>query len=343
MKFLCSILFLLAQNFWNYSQAQVLDQLTHNGLDRDFYYYTPTTWNGSDNLPLLIVLHGLTQTAGGIMTITDFNVIAEANNFIVVYPDGINNAWNASMNVTVSQADDVGFIEELAAHFQSNFSTNPLKQYLCGFSNGGFMIHRMACESSMCFAGMATVSGVMSDSVYQNCDPSYAPNILHIHGTLDGVVPYGGAITTGISVDDMLQFWQNHLSCDVTPTFNAMPNPNILDLSYPERYTYTNCDPSGHLELIKVVGGGHQWPGITTFVGGVGTINMDFYSPQVIWDFLNGRECPTISNLAEFESEQELTVLKIYDLLGRETTFKPNTPLIYEYSDGSLNRMYVID
>ncbi|MDG1332637.1 MAG: PHB depolymerase family esterase [Crocinitomicaceae bacterium] len=342
MKVLCSFCFILSFLFANDAQAQVLDQMQHNGITREFYYYTPSTWNGTDNLPLLIVLHGLTQTAGGIMTITDFNLIAEANNFIVVYPDGINNAWNANMNVSVSQEDDLGFIEQLATHFQTDFSTNPLRQYLCGFSNGGFMSHKIACESSMCFAGIATVSGGMSDTVYQNCNPSHAPNILHIHGTLDAVVPYGGSITTGVSVDDMLEFWQNHLSCDLAPSFSAMPNPDLLDLSYPERYTYTNCT-QGQLEHIKVIGGGHQWPGISTLVGGVGTINMDFYSPQEIWDFLDGRECPDTVNVTELENDANKTVAKIYDLLGRETTFKPNTPLLYQYSDGSVEKKMMLD
>ena len=39
-------------------------------------------------IPLLIVLHGLTQTkkGNGIMNITGFNEIAEDNNFVVCYP-----------------------------------------------------------------------------------------------------------------------------------------------------------------------------------------------------------------------------------------------------------------
>lgn len=342
MKQLLTTLFFLVFFLGNNCSAQVLDQMTHNGISRNFYYYTPSNWNGTDELPLLIVLHGLTQTASGIMAITDFNVIAEDNNFIVCYPDGINNAWNANMNISVSQADDLGFIEQLATHFQTGFNTNPLRQYLCGFSNGGFMSHKMACESSMCFAGMATVSGGMSDTVYQNCNPSYAPNILHIHGTLDPVVPFGGSITTGVSVDDMLAFWQNNLGCDLTPTFSAMPNPNILDLSYPERYIYSNCSP-GQLDLITIVGGGHQWPGITTFIGGVGTINMDFYSPQIIWDFLDGRECPSSVGLNNLEIENDREILKVVDFLGREVEFQANTPLIYVYSDGSVEKRVVLD
>ena len=31
-------------------------------------------------------------------------------------------------------------------------------------------------------------------------------------------------------------------------------------------------------------------------------------------------------------------LIQILDLLGRETTFKPNTPLIYVYDDGSIKK-----
>jgi polyhydroxybutyrate depolymerase len=243
-------------------------------------------------------LHGLTQTGGGVMDITQFNQIAESENFIVCYPSGINNAWNANMNVSVSSADDKGFIETLIAYFQQNFNTNPNKQYLCGFSNGGFMSHKLACESELCFAGIASVSGTMSDTVYASCNPSKATSILHIHGTADAVVPYNGGPTTGASVDQTIEKWRSYLGCSLNPTTIDLPNTNLFDLSSAQRITFSNCNGSS-LEHIKVIGGGHQWPGINTWNGGVGTINLDLYSPQVIWDFLKTKSCINAVNLGE--------------------------------------------
>ena len=45
-----------------------------------------------------------------------------------------------------------------------------------------------------------------------------------------------------------------------------------------------------------------------------------------------------VANIPEL-SIQNKELLKIIDVLGRETTVKPNTPLIYIYSDGSCERM----
>jgi len=239
----------------------------------------------------LIVLHGLTQTGSGVMDITAFNAIAEDNKFIVCYPSGINNAWNANMNVSVSTADDKGFIEKLVHYFRDNFGTDPMRQYLSGFSNGGFMSHKMACESNECFAAIATVSGNMSDTTYADCAPHYRTSVLHIHGTGDAVVPYSGGPATGVSVEATLEKWRSFLGCTNDPTTVSMPNNNLLDLSTADDIIYHNCSQSA-LEHIRVNAGGHQWPGINTWVGGVGTVNMDFYSPQVIWDFLKTKSCP---------------------------------------------------
>ena len=322
------------------AHSQTTDIMMHDGLNREFIYYTPTTWSPSESLPILFVLHALTQDGHGIMDITGFNDIAEANNFIVCYPTGIAGAWNANMNVSISQADDIGFIEKVAIFMQNNFNTDSNRQYLCGMSNGAFMSYKLACESSQCFAAIASISGTMSDTVYQNCSPQFMPDILHIHGTADGVVSYFGSPTTGVSVNTFMEKWQTYHNCDPIPTQYPMPNPSLIDLSYPEGYSYNNCT-NAELELIKIIGGGHQWPGILTVWGGVGTINLDFYSPQVAWDFLAGKQCSQFLGFDEaIEMNDSQEVLKIIDLMGKETMFKPNTPLIFIYSDGSRERVF---
>ena len=169
-----NVLFLLALAFVSVGRSQQMATMMHDGSQRVFHYYIPTTLQPNESVPLLIALHGLTQTGSGLMDITQFNSIAEAEHFIVCYPSGLNNAWNANMNVTVSTADDKGFIEKLVDYFETNYNTNPSRRYLCGMSNGGFMSHKMVCESSYCFAAIASVSGVMSDTTFNNCNPQHA-------------------------------------------------------------------------------------------------------------------------------------------------------------------------
>ena len=124
------LLLLLAIFTSSLTYAQTNDSFIHDGVNRSFIYYTPASWSQNDSLPILFVLHGLLQDASGIMDITNFNEIADSNDFIVCYPDGVNLAWNANMNVNFSQADDIGFLEELSIYMQNNFNTDPSKQYL---------------------------------------------------------------------------------------------------------------------------------------------------------------------------------------------------------------------
>ena len=323
------------------AHAQIQDSFIHGGEQRNFVYYIPSSWNGSSEYPLLIVLHGLTQTGNGIMNITGFNEIAEDNNFVVCYPDGLNNSWNADMNSLNSDVDDLGFIETLVSYFEDNFNTNAQMRYLSGFSNGGFLSHKITSESEMCFAAIATVAGNMSSTTVENFDPYYPTSVLHIHGTADAIVPYNGGPATGASVDETLNLWISHLSCDSEPLFIAMPNPDNFDFSYPEKYIYQNCT-GAELEHIKVIGGGHQWPGIETLFGGLGTINMDFYSPQVIWDFLENKSCPETSSINEDVPISSKKVIKITDALGRKTDKKSGVVLWYLYDDGSVEKCFHI-
>ena len=284
-----SVLFLVFIAFLSVGHAQQMATMTHDGAVRVFHYYIPSNLQPNESVPLLIALHGLTQTGSGLMDITQFNAIAESEHFIVCYPSGLQNAWNANMNVSVSSADDKGFIEKLVDYFELTYNSNPTRRYLCGMSNGGFMSHKMVCESSYCFAAIASVAGVMSDTTYNNCNPQHATPVLQIHGTADAIVPYNGGGATGASVGDMLTKYQQFYGANPTPLITAMPNPNLTDLSYPELHTYLNGTAA--IRHVKIYGGGHQWPGINTLLGGAGTINMDFYSPQFIWDFLSTKSC----------------------------------------------------
>lgn len=281
--------------------AQQLESFNHNGEIRTYNLFIPTGWDNSENLPLLMVLHGLTQTGSGVMEITNFNAIAQQDNFIVCYPSGLNNAWNANMNVSISNADDIGFLENLISTLSSQYNLDQSRIYFCGFSNGGFMSMKMLCESDICIAGVAAVSSTMSDTVYNNCSNAPVSSILQIHGTADPVVPYDGSISTGISVSSFLELWSNQFNCGTNTLTTDIPNSNIWDFSTAQEITYNNC-PAGQLIHVKVLGGGHQWPGIETWNGGVGTINLDFYSPSFIWDFFKGKTC---SSAELFETEHE--------------------------------------
>jgi hypothetical protein len=43
--------------------------------------------------------------------------------------------------------------------------------------------------------------------------------------------------------------------------------------------------------MLKVNGGGHQWPGTSSLLGGLGTINRDIKASAEIWNFFRSKTC----------------------------------------------------
>jgi len=52
-------------------------------------------------------------------------------------------------------------------------------------------------------------------------------------------------------------------------------------------------------------------------------------------------DCSNTSSLTELTTSKNL--IQILDLMGRETSSKPNTPLIYVYDDGSIEKVFRVE
>jgi poly(3-hydroxybutyrate) depolymerase len=53
---------------------------------RPYFVYTPTRYQAGTRVPLVVMLHGCSQTPRGVAVTTRWNELAEERNFIVVYP-----------------------------------------------------------------------------------------------------------------------------------------------------------------------------------------------------------------------------------------------------------------
>ncbi len=283
---LALFLFLQASAF-----AQINAGFQFDGQNRSYIVYTPASYNPGTPVPLVFVLHGFTQSGQSIMNVSAFNSVADTANFIIVYPNGISNAWNINANLPgASTANDVGFIEALIDTVSANYSIDQNRIYSCGFSAGGFMSHMLACKSSRCFAAIASVAGTMTDSVYNSCVPSYNLPVLQIHGTSDAIVSFNGG-SGNKSAGEVVDFWKNYNGCNVNPIITPLPNTNLLDNSTVDLLDYSPCLNNNLIQMLRVNGGGHQWPGTSSLLGGLGTINRDIKASAEIWNFFRGNAC----------------------------------------------------
>ena len=53
---------------------------------RPYFVYTPTHYQLGTSVPLVVILHGCSQTPRGVAVATQWNDLAEEHNFIAVYP-----------------------------------------------------------------------------------------------------------------------------------------------------------------------------------------------------------------------------------------------------------------
>ncbi len=263
-------------------QSQVNRSFMFDGINRTWIVYLPANYTQGSSLPLLLALHPLTGTGLNMMQFSGFNSIADTGNFIVAYPDGIGNSWNVGF-VGGSTADDVGFMSALIDTLHQDYNIDLNRVYATGFSNGGFLSYRLACEMGNRIAAIASVAGTMTDGLLGACTPQRVIPVLHIHGTSDIVVSYNGGFGN-ISVDQLLSFWKTFNTCPLIPFIENLPDL-VAEGSTVQRQTWSPCSGESKVMLLKVINGGHTWPG-SVGVTGLGNTNRDISASGEIWNFV---------------------------------------------------------
>jgi polyhydroxybutyrate depolymerase len=70
----------------------------------------------------------------------------------------------------------------------------------------------------------------------------------------------------------------------MTPTETAVPDINMTDGCTTDHFVYGDGDLGSTVELYRVNGGGHTWPGSPTFIT-IGVTSQDFSASVEIWRF----------------------------------------------------------
>jgi polyhydroxybutyrate depolymerase len=287
-----------------YVSSQTTGSFLHNGITRSYTIFVPSTWSPDKNFPMLLALHGLTQTGNSMMGFSNFNAYAEEFGFIVVYPNGVSNSWNVGFPGG-STADDVGFLIALIDTVNAAYATDLNRIYSTGFSNGGFMSYRLACEAGDRIAAIASVAGTMTSASLSACQPSRNMPVMHIHGTNDFVVFYNGGFGN-TSVNEVLTFWNTANECPSIPTIENLPDL-VPEGSTVQKQTWTPCTDSTEVTFYKINGGGHTWPGSVGTTGS-GNTNRDIIASEEIWKFVSRFQLPQVHTGTKLISAQKLSV-----------------------------------
>lgn len=288
------------------AQDVVTGTINHDGVERSYRLYIPPANTTGEDLPLVFNLHGFGSNAAQQEFYSGMDAVADTAGFFVCYPNGRSNAWNVGWDFG-STADDVGFISALIDELSANYNIDAQRVYSCGMSNGGFMSYRLACELNGRIAAIASVTGSIVPSYFGTCSPGRAVPVMEIHGTEDDVVPYEGQAGLSVHIDTLVNFWAVNNACNLAPLAENLPDADPQDGSTITRFDYNDCEGGHQVSLLRIIGGGHTWPGS---ILSLGSTNQDINASVEIWRFFSRFRLGEISSLEETADTEP--VLQLY-------------------------------
>jgi poly(hydroxyalkanoate) depolymerase family esterase len=252
-----------------------------------YQLYIPSTYQAGTPVPLVVALHGCSQTADQFRLLTRWDALAEAKGFIVVFPqqDGSANTfkcWNFFQDAHMHRsAGDPARIAAVTSLIENTYNVDPHRVYVTGLSAGGAMASVLAATHPDYFAAIGVHSGceyaaTAACAGYKSADPAQAGRqaykemgprarpmpFIAFQGDADTTVPPANA-------DQLVQQWllTNDLADDgaangSVPSAPAKTTPGFA----PGRrfYTVRTYADNQKAELAKywlVRGMKHAWSG----------------------------------------------------------------------------------
>ena len=229
---------------------------------RQYKVHVPASYDGNTAVALTLDLHGHGYTSDDQMSRSGQRQESDRLGFIVVWPQGVGNGWNGEGCCGVAfdlHIDDVGFLRSVIAQIAGRANIDPQKVYVTGWSNGGGMAQRMACEAADVIRAIASVSHPLNTNT---CHPARALSVLAFHGTADTTIPYDGRgevlprEVLGVPLGwqgarQSLAAWKTILGCT-----DALTGTQLNGSSRDE--TYRGCPFGAMAGLVSVADGEHD-------------------------------------------------------------------------------------
>ena len=242
---------------------------TNGAGTRPYSGYLPSTYHAGAAVPLVVGLHGCTQSADEFRKQTGLDDLAEAKNFIVVYPQQIRDAnpmgcWNWFKGADMVRGQgEPSIIAGITQWVQQHYSVDPKRIYVEGFSAGAAMANVMGATYPDLYAAIGVGSGVEYDGGTAALggaalDPRQSGHAafqamgkharevpaLVFHGGKDQTLPVNNA-------EKLVQQWQ---TTDALVEYGA-PSP-----SFPQTpaSTHTKLSPAFQLYTVNSYNDGHR-------------------------------------------------------------------------------------
>jgi len=261
------------------------------GEDRVYLVHVPPRYDRTRAVPLVISMHGAGGWPAQQMRMTQWNRLADRDNFIVVYPSAARMAGPRIWRVS-----DVAYISQLIDRLERDYNIDRTRVYANGFSNGGGMTFVLSCTIANRLAAVG-LSGAAQTFPWRWCPDTRAIPMIAFHGTADRFAPYLGGpspIAPAAHPFPNIPLWVAKWAARNHCTAPAVSSRVASDVT---RTTYSAC--AADVAFYTVEGGGHQWfggqPLPTWFVGpDPGTIDTS----AEMWAFFQAHQlsAPPVRN-----------------------------------------------
>jgi polyhydroxybutyrate depolymerase len=245
-------------------------ELEHGGRARAFVVDLPAEPAPAGPRPLLFAFHGWGGDPEQLEGTTRIASTASSRGYVVVRPYGFNKSFDAGACCGLAselRVDDVGLVRALVAKLEAEACIDRRRVYATGFSNGGFLAHRLGCEAADLFAAVASVAGTLG---MPRCAPARPVSVLQIHGKADGIVPFAGNSAKGWrSVASTIDEWTRALRCPPDAAAESYANGGARCATNPA------CDGGSEVTLCRIEEAAHTWPGGPRSTGFGGSKALD--------------------------------------------------------------------
>jgi polyhydroxybutyrate depolymerase len=283
------------------------------GFRRSYLVHIPSGYAPETSLPLVVVIHGAFDTADGMERFSGFSRLADRENFVVLYPNGMGilgflQHWNAGHCCGIAardNLDDVGFVAATIEDVCARVHVDRHRIYMVGFSNGGMLAYRFAAERGDLVAAVAplaaSIGGRPAEGIpeWRIPEPVQPVSIITMHGLLDDGVPYEGGVShyrggsrTYRSVAESVGFWVDRNGCREQEIRQSMYGGRV-SLKW-----WKGCKNDTEVALYSIKEWGHLWPG-QYFMAALPEDDplRNFDAAEIIWDFFKShRRRPEMVN-----------------------------------------------
>ena len=247
-----------------------------DGIEHDFIVDLPEQVEGA---PLVILLHGYSNTADYMRFTTEFHKTANTRGYAAVYVTGSISkyektgglGWNSG--IAADGNPDIEFIVALTEYLQNEYGFDKEHTFAAGFSNGAFMAHRLAMEAGDTFCAAVSVAGKMPEKIWKNRNRKNHVGFMQITGEFDDVVPkrFDGTVSHARdpAIEDVMDYWA---------ASNGLKNITTETLARSSTLTkWTSPKKESQVWHLLVKDSHHFWP--TELINGIdgNSVILDFF------------------------------------------------------------------